>query len=297
MHPHLLQDLRLLWRVTGRGPGRGPPEEQELLREVFGRVSGLAAEALGALCGELGGAPPVAPPPGPDVEVFASGVAAPEETLGLRARRRCPPGALACLYPGRIFLASEQNVPRSNMLFGNEYEGVSMDGAGWLPMQFRDAPALRGQPKTTLWHANRLAMGNLCNHPPRGQLPNLVPMAFRWPTWQELGQPSLALWARLVPHVVMDNGQVVRTASGERREPEKGEDRVWFPPWPHMGMALVTIRNVEAGDELFWNYRLHPRADCPGAVDYPPWYTPVDDAALEAVVHAEMEAAARGGPE
>ena len=30
-------------------------------------------------------------------------------------------------------------------------------------------------------------VGNLLNHPPAGILPNCIPMAFRWPTWSELG--------------------------------------------------------------------------------------------------------------
>ena len=42
-----------------------------------------------------------------------------------------------------------------------------------------------------------LEVGNLLNHPPAAAMPNCVPIAFRWPTWDELGsgpgQLALAL--------------------------------------------------------------------------------------------------------
>eukprot|EP00428_Durinskia_dybowskii_P035783 CAMPEP_0170266382 /NCGR_PEP_ID=MMETSP0116_2-20130129/33104_1 /TAXON_ID=400756 /ORGANISM="Durinskia baltica, Strain CSIRO CS-38" /LENGTH=309 /DNA_ID=CAMNT_0010517511 /DNA_START=82 /DNA_END=1008 /DNA_ORIENTATION=- len=305
MRPHLVQDLRLLWHALRLRAGNGmdpPQEEAELLRGVFDCVTTLATDTLGALCAELQASAPASRGHGavvaqtagaaassdvaaaPQLDIFSSPVAEPLATLGVRAKMRCTPGSLMCFYPGRIFLAGERDLPRSDMLFANEYEGVSMDGAGWLPVVFRESPVLAEAPKTTMWHGNRLAVGNLCNHPPAGTLPNLVPMAFRWPTWQELGQQTPAQWARLVPHVVLDNGQIVRSASGERAEPAGGAERVWFPPWPHMGMALIAIRTIELGDELFWNYRLHPRSDSQTTAQYPPWYTPVDDAALAAAV-------------
>merc|ERR1712217_877567 len=170
------------------------------------------------------------------------------------------------------------NLPKSDMLFGNGYDNVSMDGKGWLPLHWKEHPLLEDarQSKSTLWHANRLAFGNLLNHPPKGTLPNCVPMAFRWPTWQELGEESPAYWARLIPHAVISEGKVVRTASGESK-PAAGEDRIWFPPWPHQGMALVSVRQVRPGDELLWNYRLHARADSKDNAEYPHWYEPVDD--------------------
>ncbi|CAE8695998.1 unnamed protein product [Polarella glacialis] len=166
-----------------------------------------------------------------------------------------------------------------------------------MPLHLREDPIMAQQPPATLWHANRLAVGNLMNHPPAGTFPSCVPIPFRWPTWQELGQRSPAFWARLVPHIEMKDGQVVRTAIGEKANSSPGTpeaERVWFPPWPHMGIALLAIRNLHPGEEIFWNYRLHPRTDLAArktgaALQYPSWYTPVDDEALEAAVRAEVD--------
>mmetsp|Transcript_78128 Transcript_78128/g.223892 ORF Transcript_78128/g.223892 Transcript_78128/m.223892 type:complete len:316 (-) Transcript_78128:84-1031(-) len=306
---HLVKDLRLLWRVLCTDSASAaaasvpiaaqpPRQDDELLKAVFLRASETAAATLGDLCveeaseasaGANGGATSSSTGSrAADVEAFASQVALPVETLGVRTMRAAAPGSLMCFYPGRIFPGSERNLPMSNMLFSNEYEGVSMDGAGWYPKSLQGEAVVANLPKTTLWHGNRLAVGNLCNHPPKGKFPNVVPMAFRWPTWQELGQDTPAHWARLVPHVVMRGGQLVRTASGERDVPNDLKEKVWFPPWPHMGMALISIRPVQPGEELFWNYRLHPRSDQAVAMRYPDWYTPVDDDELERAIAEHM---------
>mmetsp|Transcript_96057 Transcript_96057/g.200673 ORF Transcript_96057/g.200673 Transcript_96057/m.200673 type:complete len:295 (-) Transcript_96057:56-940(-) len=293
MHPHLIQDLRLLWRVLCRAPGNinaaPPAKEDQLLKEVFLSVSETASDVLRKLCQEeaalKAGATLSAKDSAPQVEVFMSPVAEPLETLGVRAAHQTAPGTVLAFYPGRIFYGDEKNLPLSNMLFSNEYEGVSMDGAGWYPKHLQNEVSIREQlPKTVLWHGNRLAVGNLCNHPPKGTFPNVVPMAFRWPSWQELGQETPAHWARLIPHVAVRGGQIVHTASGPKHT-EPGKEKEFFPPWPFLGMALVAIRPIAMKEELFWNYRLHPRAD-EVVGKYPPWYTPVDDLALEQVVAA-----------
>jgi len=211
--------------------------------------------------------------------------------LGIRTTHTAEPGQLLCFYPGRVFQADERQLPKSDMLYSNEYEGIYIDGKGWFPTHWRNHPLLEGRASgaNTLWHGNRLAVGNLLNHPSKGLLPNCVPMAFRWPTWQELGETTPAYWARLVPHVVINEGRVLRTASGrtesETAGQEQSEAKVWFPPWPHMGVALVAVRGLRPGDELHWNYRLHPRADSkPGLARFPDWYEPVDDDAFEHIV-------------
>jgi len=211
--------------------------------------------------------------------------------LGIRTARTTEAGQLLCFYPGRVFEANETQLPKSDMLYSNEYEGIYIDGKGWFPAHWRKHPLLekRASGANTLWHGNRLAVGNLLNHPPKGSFPNCVPMAFRWPTWQDLGEPTPAYWARLVPHVVINEGQVVRTASGRSESrnvsQKQSEGKVWFPPWPHMGVALVAVRSLQPGDELHWNYRLHPRADSkPGLARFPDWYEPVDDDAFEQIV-------------
>lgn len=298
MHAHLVRDLRLLWRVLQRTV---PPQNSDaLLEPVLAHTTRLATEVLSALCAEHAAAA-VAPPSGllggtqlapslPDLELFASPATLAEAPLGVRARSEMTSGELLGFYPGRLFLREEQNLPRSDMLFGNGYEGVSFDGMGWLPQHWKEDPLLAGWRKspTTLWHGNRLAIANLLNHPSQGVLPNCVPMAFHWPTWQELGQGTPAYWARLVPHVVMSGGKVIRTASGEKTPADGSTEREWFPPWPHMGLALITIRKVCPGEEFCWNYRLHPRADAQDDAKYPDWYTPVNDDELEVAVATEL---------
>lgn len=269
------------------------------------RASALAAAALGALCQELRGVSPDRPTvpeewqqrPPAQLELFRSPVASAEAPLGVRSVSTVTPGQLLCFYPGRLFAPTEQALPKSDMLYSNEYEGVYLDGKGWLPMEWRGHPLLEKHAVGAIWHGNRLAVGNLLNHPPRNQLPNCVPVAFRWPSWQELQEETPAYWARLVPHVEVQAGQVVRTASGVVQQRQEGtadadaaEGRVWFPPWPHMGVGLFAIRQIQPGDELYWNYRLHPRADSAGAAKYPEWYHSVDDEELEEAIAAQLAA-------
>eukprot|EP00439_Symbiodinium_sp_Y106_P024326 s6809_g2.t5 len=262
------------------GPCDRPGEDVKLLQHVMGissaeaaalfsRVSTMAAAALAKLCaemraGKIGES---------DLELFGS----PGAALGIRTLRHTLPGQLLGFYPGTVMDASEPNLPKSDKLFANEYNGVYLDGKGWLPAHWRDHHLLQGESRA-IWHGNRLAVGNLLNHPPAGILPNCIPMAFRWPTWSELGEENPALWARLLPHVFMRQGQVVQTASGR-----KDDEAVKFPAWPYMGMAFITVLEARPGEELFWNYRLHPR-DGQGSQKFPTWYSPVDEDALESAV-------------
>lgn len=283
------------------------PGSNELLEPVLARTSNLASETISKLCQELAanknstkgrdydnGGRDKLEVGLPELEVFSSSVTLEEAPLGVRTKLHARPGQIICLYPGRIFEADEQNLPKSDMLYSNEYEGVYIDGKGWFPVHWRENALLatHSASRGTLWHGNRLAVGNLLNHPPKGTLPNCVPMAFRWPAWQEIGEASPAYWARLVPHVVLKCGRVMRTASGESPTgagDQVAKDRVWFPPWPHMGVALVAVRSLQPGDELFWNYRLHPRADAAKTARYPDWYAPVDDAEFEDAVARDSD--------
>ncbi|CAE7896220.1 unnamed protein product, partial [Symbiodinium microadriaticum] len=242
LRPHLLRDIKLLQHVMGISISAEAVE-------LFSRVSDMAAAALGKQCaemrsGKIGES---------DLELFES----PGAALGIRTLRHTLPGQLLGFYPGTVMDACEPNLPKSDKLFANEYNGVYLDGKGWLPAHWRDHHLLQGQSRA-IWHANRLAVGNLLNHPPADILPNCIPMAFRWPTWSELGEENPALWARLLPHVFMRQGQVVQTASGRRDD----QGAVKFPAWPYMGMAFITVLEARSGEELFWNYR-RP-ADAPG---------------------------------
>ncbi|CAE7548921.1 nramp1 [Symbiodinium natans] len=209
--------------------------------EVVARVSEMAAAALRKLCAEIRAGKVGRMDSMSELELFQSPVA---ETLGIRTLQSTLPGQLLGFYPGIVMEASEPNLPKSDKLFANEYDGMYLDGKGWLPLQWRDHSLLEGQSRA-IWHANRLAVGNLLNHPPADTLPNCVPMAFRWPTWSELGEENPALWARLLPHVFMRQGRVVQTASG-RKDSQEGAE---FPPWPYMGMAFIAVLEMRAGED------------------------------------------------
>jgi len=193
------------------------------------------------------------------------------------------PGRLLCFYPGRVFEPDEPRLPSSDKIMSNEYEAIYYDGEGWLPLQLKEHPLLR-HCTSAIWHGNRLAFGNLLNHPPAGTLPSVVPLAVRWPTWRELGEESPALWARLLPYVAVREGKVVRTASGEVVPAGKEGEKAWFPAWPHTGLAFVAARSLEEGEEVFFNYRMHARKDARGATQFPSWYCAVDEEAFEAEV-------------
>lgn len=247
--------------------------DDRVRRHVMEAVSLQAARLLAGLCREQRGERGVH-----SMELCQSGEAGNSRApLGIVAARRLSVGQVLGFYPGCIFPADE-DPPRSDKLFANEYEGVYIDGQNWFPLEWRGRPEVKQQ-HGAIWHGNRLAVGNLLNHPPKTRLPNCVPIPFRWSTWQDLGEATPAAWGRLLPHVVLRAGKVVRTASGDRTE---GSD-VTFPPWPHLGMAFVAVRPVEEGDELFWNYRLTPRATAAEAT-FPSWYAPVDEDAFESAV-------------
>jgi len=315
MRPHLLRDLRILWRAMQAGSRKAgsdsvgseklllpspPADEKQLMEEVVDQTSSLSARVLSALCREFAAGQDVSSSSAdvPRLDVFHSPLGLPAKMLGVCAIDDVSPGRLLCFYPGRLvvptFDPGEPEPPRSDKMLTNEYEGVYIDGQGWLPMSLRGHAALGGggssdvggAAEQTLWHGNRLGIGNLLNHPPQGVLPNCVPMIFRWPTWKDLGEDSPARWARLIPHVVVRNGSVVRTASGETAAAlAPGQEKVWFPAWPHFGFALFSVRTLHSGDELFWNYRLHARD---GRSGYPKWYSPVDEEQFERSVAAEL---------
>eukprot|EP00927_Polykrikos_kofoidii_P079540 TRINITY_DN76318_c0_g1_i1.p1 TRINITY_DN76318_c0_g1~~TRINITY_DN76318_c0_g1_i1.p1 ORF type:complete len:311 (-),score=37.22 TRINITY_DN76318_c0_g1_i1:16-948(-) len=298
LRPHIVRDLRILSRVLQISSGKDGSVQQacgdKLLADVLARTSDLAAFAIAALCREMGGSTSSASSFAdevPQLDVFQSTLGHPNGTLGVRLLSDIPAGRFVCFYPGRIVVPAssqgERELPKSDKILANEYEGVYIDGKGWLAASLRGHPALGGSGSVdvggfsdrTLWHGNRLALGNLINHPPRGSFPNCIPMAFHWPTWQDVGEETPARWARLVPHVVVQSGKIVRTASGETVG--EGVEKVWFPPWPHMGFGFFSVRAVRSGEELFWNYRLTARG---GAASYPRWYAPVDEEEFEQAV-------------
>lgn len=59
--------------------------------------------------------------------------------------------------------------------------------------------------------------------------------------------------------------------------------------WPHLGLALVSVRSIAAGEEVLWNYRLHPREGKHSGPKYPPWYHPVDEDALRKLVEQDLQ--------
>lgn len=243
----------------------------------------------------------------PELEVFASPISASEYPLGIRCKTAVRPGQLLCFYPGTIIPWDEPLLPQSEYLISNEYDGVYFDGEGWIPSQWRMDPLL-DRYSMAFWHNNRLAVGNLVNHPPKGHLPNCVQIGFRWPSWKEVPAHSPASWARLVPHVQLQHSPSSMAGMTDKAPPH--EDVRWQPPWlprwlpwlprwfpfpdfPHLGLAFVAVQPLEPGDEIFLDYRLNAwskAADPSGP--YPDWYSPVDSSAFDRAIwrHLNHEA-------
>ena len=125
----------------------------------------------------------------------------------------------------------------------------------------------RRTPRTTVAYRrrNHLAVGHRVNHPPRGELPSVLP----WPC--ELGEEDAAALSAAVPNEWSSVGRSAVPVGSL--------------------LALVTIRPVEKGEELFLDYRYEHGlsvAEIDAATEegggegglggesaLPPWYSPV----------------------
>lgn len=103
--------------------------------------------------------------------------------------------------------------------------------------------------------ASPFAVGQTINHPPKGVKPNVDWQEFLWSEAdQEVAANRLhrGLW-----YFDPSTSEVVDMPS------PTGELRVPLP-----GVAIVALRDLRVGEELYMNYRFNP--------PYPPWYVPVD---------------------
>mmetsp|Transcript_28991 Transcript_28991/g.90241 ORF Transcript_28991/g.90241 Transcript_28991/m.90241 type:complete len:122 (-) Transcript_28991:83-448(-) len=98
------------------------------------------------------------------------------------------------------------------------------------------------------------AVGHLVNHPPRGTAPNVAWQEFAWE------RETAALAANRLHRGLwyMDPASMEPVDMPS----EEGELRLPLP-----GVAIVALRDLAEGEELFMDYKL--------SRPHPPWYAPV----------------------
>merc|ERR1712129_376946 len=102
------------------------------------------------------------------------------------------------------------------------------------------------------------AVGQLVNHPSRGTAPNVDWQEFLWEDRDEevrVNRLHSGLW--YLDPVTMEPVNMPAQGSAVRI--------------PVPGIAIVALRDLEPGEELYMNYRFNP--------PYPAWYSPVDPSA------------------
>lgn len=98
------------------------------------------------------------------------------------------------------------------------------------------------------------AVGHLVNHPPQGTAPNVTWREFAW--GEDAGELATNRLHRGLWYIDPITLETVDMPS------EEGEVRLPLP-----GVAIVALRDLVPGEELFMDYKL--------SKPHPPWYTPV----------------------
>lgn len=187
-------------------------------------------------------------------------------------------GTVVALYPGvflplvplhaRVAARGEpvMDALRLSQLWGNygavdeSLTDVTFDEASsyWLILEVYSGVMDGFRPRERLGTQgvmSSVAVGNLINHPPAGVLPNVGWQEFRWPDELRAEAPNRlhrGLW-----YINPDTAEEVRMPS----EAGSGSGL------PLPGIAIVALRELYGGEELFMNYRL--------SKPHPEWYTPV----------------------
>jgi hypothetical protein len=114
--------------------------------------------------------------------------------------------------------------------------------------------------------ANPFALGHKMNHPSAGGVPNVDGFDFKWNSNLDglVLDPQTSVEVE-VPNVFCDGIWYIDPSTGETHLTNPSKVRL-------CGMAMVTLRPIEDGEELLLNY------DLPSTKPYPSWYTPVGGA-------------------
>jgi len=241
--PRLLAAARTLAAAgTADAPGSGGSEPGFSLRVADSSLpgAGLGVYAGASASGSISAGTVVALYPGvyvPLVPLHARAAARGEAVMDvLHMARLWGPGALDSILCDMSFEEAS-----SYWLILEEHSGL-MDG--FLPEKRVGGRGCMGP----------FAVGHLVNHPPKGVAPNVAWHEF---VWEEDALPLAAnrlhrgLW-------YMDPA----TMEPVDMPSEDGEVRLPLP-----GVAIVALRELAEGEELFMDYKL--------SKPHPPWYSPV----------------------
>ena len=266
------------------------------------KVHRMAAVALAA---ELGRAPPRdAHPhdlpgrdrdrrrhPSPPAEVRRSRV--PNAGHGLFATRRVARGELVAVYAGVYTPPAPPVTPGADgvsILIPRAVPGddgryvVHLPAGGYLDGAEH---AARARTRADAGACAGWGVAALANHPPEGRAPNVEAVEVRWeetrtPGWtrerdgETLDDPgdadarrsrsSTSPWERAARASLNPTTSATWYVDGATGEAAKVP-----PSVPTRGLAFLARREMEPGEEVFFDYRLDP-----GDEDLPEWYRPTD---------------------
>eukprot|EP01041_Mallomonas_annulata_P003755 gene3755-7454_t len=202
-----------------------------------------------------------------DLLTETKGSLLPGAGMGIFLNRPIPPRTIVTLYPGIYYppcpvwtVASPSGDPviRLTPTIRNEYT-INCDNIGG----FIDGSKGSSSP---------YAVAHLINHPPKGCLPNVVSIDFSWTDFFRHcsslhgAHDSEALIA-IKQHVSAINSM----GEGDWYVDPHTDEVVRLSPdcAPLAGMAFLSTKNIDAGQELLYDYRYGPG-------NAPEWYSPVD---------------------
>lgn len=178
---------------------------------------------------------------------------------GLFARGTVPAGAVVTMYGGPLY-SRWRPWDLRRVLQGNDYmyarrDGYLIDGRACSGHARAGASQLAGR-----WDADAVlahvgaphTLASLCNHPPRGQVPNCM--------LYPVSSPALLATPAATPRaspVAWPN----TSAMGKGAARARGV------------IALVSLREIAAGEELLVDYHFDPRSP----ESHPEWYVQQDD--------------------
>jgi hypothetical protein len=140
------------------------------------------------------------------------------------------------------------------------YDGIVIDADGWAESaiearrKLRQFQQLNSQnPIQLARYRNPFAVGNYINHPPEGEVPNVIGYAYAF-DWKRFPEPLHPF----VPHLYKETPKWYHDESVHART-----------------VAMIATRTIHEGEEIYLDYRYNP------AFPYPPWYHPVDEEAAK----------------
>lgn len=195
------------------------------------------------------------------------------------------PGDIIALYAGVYFPPAPPVVPGADgtsiivpepkLVDGGQYvihlqDGGHLDGAE----QAREAKRAASRGECAGW-----AVASLANHPPKGFEPNVEAIQVDWESTDWEDSESIDSMAQRLVNPKISGTWYVDGATGVHVSVPK--------TLPTRGLVFLANRRIAPGEEIYFNYRLHPSKA-------PDWFTPVPNmVAWREIEQAEKDAEER----